>query len=661
MGVAQQTDLIGCLLAGRYRLLATMGAGASAQVFAADDLTLRRRVAVKVLHPALADDPTFLRRFQAEAQAAAALNHPNILAVYDWGINEGNGMPFLVSELLTGGSLRAVFDRMEVLTPSQTLLVGLEAARGLHYAHSRGFIHRDVKPANLLFGDDSRLRVADFGLARALAEAAWTEPEGVVLGTARYASPEQAVGAPLDGRTDVYSLALVLVECLTGTVPHAGDTALDTLRGRAGRPIAPLAEYGVLAPLLEAAGTADPTERWTAAQFGRALMNVAGQLSLPTPLVLSIAPSSVAHSVKDHVRPHTEWFPAERRAASADPTPSPTGPRVPAIGTDTEAPAVNAPGIGQESRSRKEQRAEARKVRRRRSARFVVGGLVAAALAVLGAIGISLAGGFTRTTTFVVADFSGQDALQTAAVLKAAPTAWHVTVVEDRRDGSVAGQIIGQDPSPQLRLAKGGAITLVRSAGGVLREVPAVEGLSEGDAENAIVADGLIVKERVRTASETVPSGRVVRSEPSRQQVEPGSGVALIVSSGPALRSVPNVTGKSSDKARDELAKLGLTVEAAEEYSESIDKGLVIRTEPPAEGSAERGSQVVIIVSKGRQPIVIPDFTGWTPSDAANKLEALGLNPSQDGLANRAVIATDPPAGETVSKGSSVRVISRKT
>ena len=166
-------------------------------MYLADDVRLRRRVAVKLLHDALADDEAFLRRFRAEAQAAAAMNHPNVMAVYDWGQDPDGDVPFLVLEYLAGGSLRAMLDRGEHLSPSQALLVGLEATRALEYAHRRGFVHRDIKPANLLFGEEGRLRIADFGLARALAEAAWTEPQGAVLGTARYASPEQAQGCLL--------------------------------------------------------------------------------------------------------------------------------------------------------------------------------------------------------------------------------------------------------------------------------------------------------------------------------------------------------------------------------------------------------------------------------------------------------------------------------
>ena len=210
------TAEIGRVLGGRYRLVAPIGMGASAQVFLADDVRLRRRVAVKMLHDALAGDAEFLRRFAAEARAAAALNHPNVMAVYDWGDDE---VAFIVTEYLSGGSLRALLDAGHLLTPSQALTVGLDAARALDYAHRRGFVHRDIKPANLLFGDDQRLRIADFGLARALAEAAWTEPQGAVLGTARYASPEQAKGETLTGKADVYSLAVSLFVPLSPRTP----------------------------------------------------------------------------------------------------------------------------------------------------------------------------------------------------------------------------------------------------------------------------------------------------------------------------------------------------------------------------------------------------------------------------------------------------------
>lgn len=278
------TAEIGRVLGGRYRLVAPIGMGASAQVFLADDVRLRRRVAVKMLHDALAGDAEFLRRFAAEARAAAALNHPNVMAVYDWGDDE---VAFIVTEYLSGGSLRALLDAGHLLTPSQVLTVGLDATRALDYAHRRGFVHRDIKPANLLFGEDQRLRIADFGLARALAEAAWTEPQGAVLGTARYASPEQAKGETLTGKADVYSLAIVLIEAVTGVVPFTADTTLGTLMARVDRQLEVPEALGPLADVLARAGHPDPDQRIDARTFAAGLLRAAKALPRPQPLPLA--------------------------------------------------------------------------------------------------------------------------------------------------------------------------------------------------------------------------------------------------------------------------------------------------------------------------------------------------------------------------------------
>src|SRR5262245_15384137 len=320
--MTRMTEQIGRVLGGRYRLLAPVGSGASAQVYLADDVRLRRRVAVKVLHPALADDESFLRRFWAEAQAAAALSHPNVLAVYDW--SDEDDAPYLVTEFLAGGSLRSMIDSGERRTPSQALVVGLEAARALDYAHRQGFVHRDVKPANLLFGADGRLRVADFGLARAIAEAGWTEPAGGVLGTVRYASPEQARGEPMDGHSDVYSLALVLVEAVTGRVPFTVDTTIGTLMARLDHSLEIPAELGSLAPTLAGAGRLDPAERLDAGEVAAAF--VAAAPSLPRPERLPLTGTAVVEEAPADSQDTTTLM--SPTALATGPRPEPAAPAV---------------------------------------------------------------------------------------------------------------------------------------------------------------------------------------------------------------------------------------------------------------------------------------------------------------------------------------------
>src|SRR5258708_27519074 len=198
------SDLAGRVLAGRYLLHGAVGTGASGRVYVAEDTRLRRRVAVKVLHAALAEDAAFLRRFRAEAQLAASLHHPHIVTVHDWGDDD---MPFMVLELLEGGSLRSILDQDTQLTVSQAARMGRDVASALEYAHARGVLHRDIKPANLFFDDHGIVRVADFALARALPEASWTEPAGPPFGTPRYASPEQRKAAHPDARSHPHSLA----------------------------------------------------------------------------------------------------------------------------------------------------------------------------------------------------------------------------------------------------------------------------------------------------------------------------------------------------------------------------------------------------------------------------------------------------------------------
>src|SRR5271165_62665 len=280
------SDSIGRVLGKRYRLLSALGTGASAHVYLAEDVSLQRHVAVKVLQPALASDEAFLKRFRAEARSVASLNHPHVLRVFDWG-DDADG-PYLVLEYLGGGSLRDLLDRGVRLTHSQAASLGTEVAQGLAYAHVRGLVHRDIKPANLLFDEEGRVRVADFGVARALAEAAWTEPAGAMVGTARYISPEAAEGKPVDGRADVYSLALVLYEAVTGTVPFVTDTTMGTLAARIGQPLPRDEALGPLDDVLARAAAPEASARLDAAGLAARLGALAAALPTPAPLPLVI-------------------------------------------------------------------------------------------------------------------------------------------------------------------------------------------------------------------------------------------------------------------------------------------------------------------------------------------------------------------------------------
>ena len=649
MASTRIVEHLGRVLGGRYRLLAPIGTGASAHVFLAEDVKLRRRVAVKVLHPALADDEAFLRRFRAEAHAAAALNHPNVMAVHDWG-EEGDG-PFIVCEFLGGGSLRAILDRGTRLTPSQALVVGLEAARALDYANRRGLVHRDVKPANLLFDDEGRLRIADFGLARALAEAAWTEPSGAILGTARYASPEQIRGEPLDGKADVYSLAVVLYEAVTGRVPFSADTTVGTLLGRLERPIPAAPELGPLGPIVARAGRPDAAERLDAVAFGAALQAAATDLPSPDPFPLAgiaALDETLGRADPDPtdlgVPPGAAAQPTGSVVVTAAAGPAAADPTVAidadAVGSDlgsrpaAASPAEVAPGP------------EAR--RRRRRWPWVL-------LLVLALAGGGTAGGIalvrSQVPTHPVPNQLNKPEAEAAAALRALK--FKVVSREEYVNGTTAGQVTAQRPAPGRELKEGGTVVLTVSKGPVPVPVPDLTGATQAAASDAVAKAGLAVGNVSEKASEEIASGVVLDWSPKGGMAPTGSAVDLVVSSGPAPRTVPDLGGRSFDAASTALGALGLKVGRADEYSDTVPEGQVISSNPGAGAKVARGSTVSVVVSKG-QPVV-PDVKGLSVGDASSRLQAVGLKVGNVyGPSGGKVFLSTPGSGTKVKRGSSV-------
>ncbi|MFN2606890.1 MAG: PASTA domain-containing protein [Acidimicrobiales bacterium] len=701
MASTRIAEHIGRVLGGRYRLLAPIGTGASAHVYLADDVKLRRRVAVKILHPALADDEGFLRRFRAEARAAAALNHPNVMAVFDWG-EEADG-PFLVCEFLGGGSLRAILDRGTRLTPSQALLVGLEAARALDYASRRGLVHCDIKPANLLFDDDGRLRIADFGLARALAEAAWTEPTGTVLGTARYASPEQVRGTRLDGKSDVYSLAVVLYEAVSGRVPFAAETTVGTLMGRLERPIPAAPELGPLGPIVARAGRPDAAERLDAVAFGAALQ--AAATDLPTPARLPLAGVAALDESLVHVDPDPTELgyaaPAPPPASAPPPTPTaPTASPAPtANGQPTDAtlvavpPAAAAPAGGPPNGAGPAGAGGWASGPPGRAGVDDTGvitvaapppppptlspppGWDAAGAAVLSpaagrrrrwplvllVLAVALAGGGAGAWALVraavpshpvpdVVNRSEADAVGAMRALR-----FRVAFRRPFVNGTTAGLVTGQtpDPRPGARLKEGSTVTLTVSAGPVPVPVPMVAGLDQDAAQSAIRAAGLTVGAVTSRNDEVAPEGRVLSASPAGGTAPTGSKVDLTVSAGPAPRSVPDLAGRSYDDAVAALAQLGLKAARTDDYSDTVAVGTVTGSTPGAGASVDRGSTVSVAVSKG-QPTV-PSVGGLSVGDASAKLQAAGLKVGNVyGPPGGRVFLSTPGSGTKVKTGSSV-------
>lgn len=625
-------DEVGRVVSGRYRLVAPLGSGSSAQVFLADDVNLGRQVAVKMLQPALADDDRFLRRFRTEAQTVAAISHPNVVVIHDWGEDD---VPYLVSEYLAGGSLRAMIDAASagdgpLLTPSQALLVGLDVCRGLAYAHNAGLVHRDLKPANLLFDVEGRLRIADFGLARAIAEAAVTEPEGAVMGTARYAAPEQARGERLDGKADIYSLAVLLVEAVTGVAPFASDTTLGTLMARVDKDLEVPAELGPLRAVLERAGRLHAEDRPDAEELGILLLAASERMPAPDPLPLVGALAEAD------------------RAGDATSESDRTMTLLPVVDGDhdptvVESSASSAPPADADGPTR---------------SRRWPWALAAVLLVALGAGGFFLADQL-RTPTHEVPDLIGRQVADIELV--AADNDWVVEEKKTRRDGSTAGEIVSTDPSAGEQLAEGATLVVVVSEGNTLTDVPTdVVDRPLAEVRPEFEAAGLEVAVEDAFDEEIVAGNIVAVVGELPERLPKGETVTLQVSKGPAPRVVPEIPDNATfEQAEALLAEEQLVAVRSSEFSDDVEKGRVLRLSHASGTELARGSTVGVVVSKGPDVVDVPDMVGMTLDEAEAALESAGLVLGEfSGAGNdRTVKASDPAAGESVRRGSEVNLL----
>lgn len=620
-------------LGGRYRLLRIIGQGGSATVFEATDLTLERNVAVKVLHRKLSSDPTFLKRFRNEAKAAAALSHPNVMAVHDWGEDERDDskLPYLVMELLDGGSLRAMLDNGTVLSPSQVIQVGLDACRGLNYAHGEGLVHRDITPANLLFGSDGRLRIADFGLAKALADSGWTEPGKDLVGTARYASPEQAQGLRLAASSDVYSLGLILVEALSGSVPFSADTLLGTLTARVETDV-PIPEGPEkLREVLRSMTNRGPDDRPSSNRAGVALVKAADGLPRPKSLPL-VGVQSFEYPFSDD-DPIITNDPDVTMIDEPDVT-EVAGTPVVDTDVDSDEPTRRWP--------------------------WLLFSLVAVA-----AIGWFA---FTELSTAAVVAPPVPDVVDMTreqAIAELGDT-WQLEEKFDRHETIVSGNVVRTEPEAGELLGQGEPLSYWVSLGRPLVRVPTSDlvGRSLQQAENTLEAAGLAVGSVELINSEEVGDGNVVSVESVAPELQLGETVDLVVSSGPQQRQIPQFTAATDpDEYIATLEEAGLGVNRLDEFDDVVPEGLFVSVDPAPGTAIDRGGSITVVVSMGPVPVAIPSTSGQSLGDVIDSLDALGLLAGElqgpDGDEPNAgcpVVGTDPPQGTELQPGNTVAI-----
>ncbi|HEX6255329.1 MAG TPA: Stk1 family PASTA domain-containing Ser/Thr kinase [Euzebyales bacterium] len=632
------------LLAGRYRLLGSVGRGGMADVQRAFDEQLDREVAVKILHARYADDPNFLLRFRREAQSAASLNHPNIVSVYDAG--ETDGRPFIVMELVRGRSLRDLTRSERITAGRATEIVG-DAALALDYAHEHGLIHRDIKPGNIMVSTDGEVKVTDFGIARAVNAETITET-AAVFGTAAYVSPEQAQGDTVDRRTDVYSLGCVLYELLTGRQPfHADSPVALAYQHVSTMPEPPSELSDESTPELDAitlkAMAKDPDDRYqTAREFNADLERARAGVPIVAPLIGALAATQAAD----------RWN--EQTVVSS---------------------AAGAPTVEEDDYYRDEPYEEEP---RRRAGWWIAAVLLLLAL---------LIGGwwlFTNLTaeqvdTAELPDVVGMQQDEAVEVL-GDQGFMDVTIETVEQSGPEEGEVVAQDPTPGGEpLPVDTAVTLTVNTGAPPVEVPDVSGLPLRRARQALNDVNLRVGEQTRRTSDDVPEGQVIETRPAAgTEVPEDTEVDLVISSGSDEAEVPDVANLPQDEA---VQRLNSACEPqpcfeaviTEQFDETVGQGRVIRQVPAAGTRVPKGLEVTLIVSLGPEQVEpppppepttteVPDVVGQDIADATQALIDAGLQLDEpveefsDTIPQGQVIESDPPAGEVVEEQTLVKL-----
>jgi serine/threonine-protein kinase len=621
----------GEIVGGRYEIIELLGSGGMANVYRAHDPHLGRDVAVKILADRYTADPSFVERFRREASAAAQLNHPNIVQVFDRG--ETDGTYFIVMEYLTGPDLKSLIRTRGALPPLEAIDNTQQILSALAAAHRRDVIHRDIKPQNVMLASDGLLKVTDFGIARAGAESEMTEA-GSVIGTAQYLSPEQAHGGELTSASDCYSAGVVLYEMLTGRVPFDGERPVVVAMKQINEPPVPPRTYEPdIPPALEAvvlkALAKRPSERYRSAEeFSAALADVRRQID----------PSSTGQ--------HTMLLGAAAAEGAAQTTLMAASPPPPAQPTATTPLPAGTPTPGTT--------APAKKKRNRTTAIVIAVIVVLGIAAVVGALLLARGSGSSNSVT-VPTDISGQS----VSAAKAELTALGLTPATKTVPSSMAdkGLAVGTNPAGGQSVKKGSTVTIDVGGGPKTTTVPNVVGLSQSAATTALQSAGFSVTV-IQSSSSGVQTGNVISQSPAAAtQLAPQQTVTINVSTG---ATVPNVVGKSLSSATQLLRSAGLSVGTVTDQSSSnVSSGDVISQSVPAGSAAQSGTTVDLVVSTGPATATVPSVIGLTSATASSNLRAAGFSPVADTAYNTAtagtVFAQTPNAATSLARGSTVR------
>jgi len=629
------SDLSGELIDGRYQLTRQVANGGMASVYEALDTRLDRKVAVKIMHPHLAQDESFVNRFIREAKAAAALSHPNIVAVQDQGWNQ-NGVPavFIVMELIEGHTLREYLNergRFEIKDAINYLTPILSA---LAAAHDLGIVHRDMKPENILISKEGRVKIADFGLARGeIIGSTMTAESSVILGSVSYLSPEQVQRGVADSRSDVYAVGIVAFEMLTGEKPFQADSPIQIAYMHVNQEIPSLRTKRKDVPenldeLILQATNRDPDKRpRTAGEFLKALESIQNEID-PKTNQMKLALDLPMEPIKEKPRGKMKKAVEEEKEES-----------------------IEVKETTQEIRAAKEKKKKASKrVRRNRK--------VAIILAIALGIGgwYTLVGPGSRVVVPSVVGGTYEQALSTLT-----PLGLTTVILEKRFDEDIAkGAIIETSPPGGGRVESGGEVKLIVSKGPERYIIPSVAGLTPEAATNALEKFPLIVGANTEVFNKEIPKGFVISTKPeSGTEVKRDTPVSLVISKGVETVALVSYSGKSGEQALNELNDLGFDVESTYAFNERVLSGVVISQTPTGVDVAPKGSTVTLIISKGSQYVFIPNVFSLDQIKATQALQDLQLKVVVKKLGTKKVKKVtniSPKVGSKVKRGSVVTI-----
>lgn len=646
-----QTDpLIGRLIDQRYRVTRRLARGGMATVYVAQDERLERPVALKVMHPHLAESDAFVERFHREARAAARIVHPGVVSVFDQGVVSGQG--FLVMELIDGTNLRALLNAQGAFTIPQALRYTTDILEALRAAHRMGVIHRDIKPENILVPTDGPAKVADFGLARAVSEGS-TSATGNMLGTVAYIAPEIALTTEANARSDLYSVGIMLYEMLTGAVPWADESPLQIASHHVSddvpSPSATLPWIPREIDDLVAALTArNPANRCADASDA---LDLVARAAASIPSDIANRRAEVAHedsqSGSETTALNTEVMPTQLTQAM----PAPAVTTATALPTATAVTTVHA--------STPTETPSAGELPAKMSTRAILLAVIAFLLIVAASFGGSWwwteygPGSYlTMPTT------TGRDLADVQADLGAIGLA--SSVEEEFSDDVQSGIVTHSDPDGGSSVHKSTNVQLYVSKGIDMKDVPNVVGKGQDEASRTLADAGLALGAVTDAYSEEVPPGQVIsQSVAAGTSLAHDSTVDVVLSKGREPRTVPTLTGKGASAAKSSIEALGLVASPTEAYSDTVPEGQVISQQTREGSTVYRGDSVSYTVSKGPEMVTVPDVVGLQRQEAHDKLEGAGFTVQEDlilgGFFNT-VRSSDPAGGSKVKKGATVTI-----